>query len=108
VTGIFLVFFVNQQIQAQGDTVWNTSVGWRWMLGSESIPAVVFLALLAWVPESPRWLALRGERATAEAVLAKVSGPSNARRELDLILAAGAEGQAPLSALFAGRSAARS
>ena len=101
VTGIFLVFFVNQQIQAQGDTVWNTSVGWRWMLGSESIPAVVFLALLAWVPESPRWLVLRGERATAEAVLAKVSGPSNARRELDLILAAGAEGQAPLSALFA-------
>jgi len=100
VSGIFLVFFVNQQIQAQGDTAWNTSRGWRWMLGSESIPAVVFLALLAWVPESPRWLALRGERAAAEAVLAKVSGPSDARRELDLILAAGTDGQAPLSALF--------
>ena len=59
-------------------------LGWRWMLGSESIPAVVFLALLAWVPESPRWLALRGRSADAEAVLVKVSGPSDARHELDV------------------------
>ena len=74
VVGIFLVFFVNQQIQAHGDTAWNTSSGWRWMLGSESLPALVFLLLLTWVSESPRWLALRGDRAAAEAVLTKVAG----------------------------------
>jgi len=101
VVGIFLVFFINQQIQAQGDVAWNTSLGWRWMLGSESMPAIVFLGLLAWVPESPRWLALRGDSAAAEAVLARVAGPSEAPRELASILAAGAEGQAPFAALFA-------
>jgi MFS transporter, SP family, arabinose:H+ symporter len=101
VVGIFLVFFINQQIQAQGDAAWNTAMGWRWMLGSESIPAVVFLVLLVWVSESPRWLALRGEPAAAEAVLAKVAGPDEARRELAAILAGSAEGQAPLSALLA-------
>lgn len=101
VTGIFIVFFVNQQIQAQGDPAWNTTVGWRWMLGSETLPALVFLALLWWVPESPRWLALGGHVEAAQTVLVGVAGPVEGPRELAAILAAGTEGQAPLSALFA-------
>jgi MFS transporter, SP family, arabinose:H+ symporter len=101
VVGIFLVFFVNQQIQANGDVAWNTAEGWRWMLGSECLPALVFLLLLTWVSESPRWLALGGDRAAAEAVLTKVAGADQARRELAIILAAGHEGQAPFSELFA-------
>jgi len=101
VTGIFLVFFVNQQIQALGDVAWQTASGWRWMLGSETLPALVFFGLLGWVPESPRWLALRGKGDEAAAVLAKVAGPAAAQRELHAILAAGSEGQAPFSAVFA-------
>lgn len=101
VIGIFLVFFVNMQIQARGDTAWNIAEGWRWMLGSEAAPAVIFLVLLAWVSESPRWLALQGDRAEAERVLARVVGPAEAKRELTLILAAGTEGQAPFRELFA-------
>ena len=101
VTGIFLVFFVNRQIQALGDVAWQTDTGWRWMLGSESLPALLFLGLLGWVPESPRWLALRGATDEAAAVLAKVSGPVAAAHELAAILSAGADHRAPFSALFA-------
>jgi sugar porter (SP) family MFS transporter len=34
-------------------------LGWRWMLGIEVVPALVFLTLVLGVPESPRWLLLR-------------------------------------------------
>ena len=101
VSGIFLVFFVNQQIQSHGDAGWMTTVGWRWMLGSEALPAAVFLVLLGWVPESPRWLALRGERTRALGVLQQIAGPDEAARELGVILEAGEQGQAPLSMLVA-------
>ncbi len=32
---------------------------WRWMLGVEAIPALIFLLMVTGVPESPRWLLLR-------------------------------------------------
>ncbi len=57
VMGIFLTLFVNKVIQSMGDDTWNTAQGWRWMLGMEVAPAVLFILLLFAVPESPRWLA---------------------------------------------------
>lgn len=33
---------------------------WRWMLGIEAVPALIYLLMVARVPESPRWLLLRG------------------------------------------------
>lgn len=101
VVGIFLVFFSNQQIQAQGDTAWNTATGWRWMLGSEALPALLFLVLLGWVPESPRWLLLRGREDEARRVLVQVAGALQAEAELAGMRAASAAGQAPLRELFA-------
>ncbi len=59
VTGIFLTLFVNALIQSFGDAAWNTGLGWRWMLGSEAIPAIILLALLFGARESPRWLSGR-------------------------------------------------
>ncbi len=35
---------------------------WRPMLGAEAIPDILFLVLIFFIPESPRWLAVRGER----------------------------------------------
>ena len=35
---------------------------WRPMLGAEAIPDLLFLVLIFFIPESPRWLAVRGER----------------------------------------------
>jgi len=45
-------------------------LGWRWMLGIESIPALVYLAMVTGVPESPRWLLLeKGDEAGSRRVL---------------------------------------
>ena len=55
VTGIFLTLFINALIQSFGDAAWNTDSGWRWMLGSEAVPAMILLVLLFDATESPRW-----------------------------------------------------
>ena len=50
------------------------ALDWRWMLGVEALPAIVFLALVVHVPESPRWLLLRGnDEAAARAVIESVN-----------------------------------
>jgi SP family arabinose:H+ symporter-like MFS transporter len=101
VTGIFLVFLVNQQIQKLGDPSWNAQTGWRWMLGSESLPAAVFLLLLVPAPESPRWLVLKGRIDEARAILGRILPADGVDRELGLIQAGTADGEAPFSELFA-------
>ena len=50
VLGILLAYLSNYMLASLGDHAW------RWMLGILAIPAVLFLALLYFVPESPRWL----------------------------------------------------
>jgi sugar porter (SP) family MFS transporter len=42
---------------------------WRWKLLSGAVPAAVFLGLVFSIPQSPRWLAIRGRLGEAEAVL---------------------------------------
>ena len=45
---------------------------WRGMLGSETIPALLFFFIIFLIPESPRWLIVRGQGAKASAVLQKI------------------------------------
>ena len=89
VVGISAAFFSNYLIlrlgqsdlalaQALGIGPW----GWRWMLGVEAVPAVVYFLALAWVPESPRWLAMHGRRAEAHRVMEKAAGRDQAAAEL--------------------------
>jgi sugar porter (SP) family MFS transporter len=47
---------------------------WRWMLALAAVPSLVMLAGLVLLPESPRWLLLRGRRQDAGEVLAAVQG----------------------------------
>jgi len=82
VSGILVVYFVNYFIAGQGDEAWNTTVGWRWMFGSEAIPATLLLALLMAVPESPRWLTERGRGDVAHRILSRVDGTANANRAM--------------------------
>lgn len=46
-----------------GDRMFNSEY-WRGMLGLETIPDLLFLVLIFFVPESPRWLIVRGQRKT--------------------------------------------
>jgi MFS transporter, SP family, arabinose:H+ symporter len=62
---------------------------WRGMFACQAIPAVLFLASCALVPESPRWLVLAGRSDAARAVLARLrGGDAAAVRELGQIVAA--------------------
>jgi SP family xylose:H+ symportor-like MFS transporter len=78
VIGIVFVYFVNYYITGQGDSTWLDTVGWRWMFGSEAIPALIFLVALFFIPDTPRSLILRGQEAQAIEVLNKINGPEEA------------------------------
>jgi SP family arabinose:H+ symporter-like MFS transporter len=47
---------------------------WRWMLGVELIPAVIYFVFLFFVPKSPRWLYLKGHFEEAKKVLTQIHG----------------------------------
>ncbi|MDB6030112.1 MAG: transporter [Verrucomicrobiales bacterium] len=47
---------------------------WRWKLGVQALPAFALLAMLFFIPRSPRWLMMKGFREEAAAVLRKIGG----------------------------------
>jgi len=100
VFGMLVVYFVNAWIASQGDTAWNVDRGWRWMFGSETLPAAIFFVLLFAVPESPRWLTKQGREDEAAAILTRVSGPEGARVQMDEIRTAIAEESGSLGQLL--------
>ncbi|HVO45569.1 MAG TPA: D-xylose transporter XylE [Steroidobacteraceae bacterium] len=79
VGGILLADFINWVIGSQGDELWLKSMGWRLMLASEAIPSAVFLLLLLFVPDTPRWLVLRGRSTEALTQLKRIMGDTDAR-----------------------------
>jgi MFS transporter, SP family, arabinose:H+ symporter len=85
VVGINLIYFVNLVIASFGDEAWNVETGWRYMLGSGTIPAVLFLVLLFIVPESPRWLVKKGKYDDALDTLEKVNGGGEGKNVLNEI-----------------------
>lgn len=82
VLGINLIYFVNLKIAAMGDEAWNIEWGWRYMLASGMLPALLFFLLLFFVPESPRWLVSKGNNDMALGVLEKVNGRDGAQTTL--------------------------
>jgi SP family xylose:H+ symportor-like MFS transporter len=100
VTGMLLVYFVNYFIARQGDPAWNETQGWRWMFGSEALPAVLLLGLLCFVPETPRFLAANQRTNEALRILSRVNGVAEARKELGEINETVAHETATLADLF--------
>jgi MFS transporter, SP family, xylose:H+ symportor len=80
VSGMTLVYFVNWAIAAQGDEAWGLSTGWRYMLLSGAIPAALFLVLLVLVPETPRFLVMKGQKEKAHDVLTRLTNETEARQ----------------------------
>jgi MFS transporter, SP family, xylose:H+ symportor len=71
VTGILAAYISNYLLGGFGG-----KSDWRWMLGAEAIPALVFLSLILYIPESPRWLVLhKGEFWKASKVLTLLYDP---------------------------------
>jgi SP family arabinose:H+ symporter-like MFS transporter len=103
VVGIFLTLFINARIQALGDETWNTTSGWRWMLGAEVAPAALLLVLLFFVPESPRWLIQAGDESGARAILDGIGGPEHAQSEITAVRSVLGQEQGRFSELFEAR-----
>ena len=61
---------------------WTVTTGWRYMFGSEAIPAGLFALLICFVPETPRYLVSIGRDDVAERILAKINGSSKAQQIL--------------------------
>ena len=61
---------------------WNGQMGWRWMFWAAAFPAAIFLLLACFIPESPRWLAMKGKEWN---VLSKIGGDDYADQELRLV-----------------------
>jgi SP family xylose:H+ symportor-like MFS transporter len=86
--GMLVIYFVNFGISKSGSgDAWLNSIGWRYMFLSGSIPAGLFLILLFFVPETPRYLMLKGDEKGARAVLAKLVTAEEGEKELSEIRA---------------------
>ncbi len=85
ISGMLVVYFVNSIIASQGNEQWNVNFGWRWMFGSEAVPAFIFFVFLFFVPESPRWLIEKNDDKKAFDILKRVGGKLQAQKEFDEI-----------------------
>lgn len=92
VVGISAAFFTNYLILKFGESgsSWAKILGvdvynWRWMLGVEAFPAIIYFTALFVVPRSPRWLIMKGKDEEALRVMANASGEELAYSELEAI-----------------------
>lgn len=89
VFGILIAFLSNALLGGAGEHAW------RWMLGVEAIPALLYTVLCLTLPESPRWLIGRkGDRAAGVAMLRLIRPESTSdelERRADIIAAASSE-----------------
>ena len=83
--GMLIVYFVNYSIALQGNNTWLNEIGWRWMFASEIIPAGLFIFLLMFVPETPRYLVIHKQDAKALRVLSRINGLEKAKLILENI-----------------------
>jgi sugar porter (SP) family MFS transporter len=79
VVGILAAYLVNWQLARIG------TQSWRWMLATAAIPSLCFFIGLLSIPESPRWLISRGNRAEGETVLTRIFGEAEGRAQTEEI-----------------------
>ena len=113
VVGIAAVYWVNFLILKVGGSIhaahavagaqWNQTMGWRWMLGSELLPSLLFLLVILAVPESPRWLVINNREEEGRSILTRLLGATAATREIDAVKRVVAEEEGRFSELFTPR-----
>ncbi|RYY36625.1 MAG: MFS transporter [Sphingobacteriaceae bacterium] len=83
VLGILVSFLSNYLISQLGDS------SWRLMLGVQAVPSLIFLVLIYFIPESPRWLILKKGATDKALAILRVINPLNCDDELKSIQASG-------------------
>lgn len=66
------------QIMNPEASAWTVATGWRYMFGSEAVPAGLFALLICFVPESPRYLVMTGRDDAATRILTRINGRTQA------------------------------
>jgi sugar porter (SP) family MFS transporter len=66
VSGILIAFVSNYLLFGVGEEAW------RWMLGVQAFPSLIFFVMVFFVPESPRWLVKQGQTALAKSVFVSI------------------------------------
>lgn len=90
-TGFLLAYLVNWLISQGADAslagdLWQrmfNSEMWRGMLGSETVPALLFLLIIFFIPESPKWLVTKGNLGYARSIFSRIY-PDNALAENEM------------------------
>jgi len=89
VIGISVAFFTNYLILqlGQSDASWAQALkfddwNWRWMLGLETLPAILYFVGLYFVPDSPRWLVMKGREEEALVIMKKVASEKDAKEQI--------------------------
>jgi len=100
VLGINIVFFFNYKVAQFSTEAWNIETGWRYMVGSEVIPALLFFIALFFVPESPRWLSKEGRNDEALSVLSRINSEEKAIKVHQEIKSALGQEKGTLKELF--------
>src|SRR3954453_15922704 len=77
VSGIVIAYFVDYALAGSGS--------WRIMLALSAVPSLVVLAILARLPDTPRWYLMKGRRREARDTLALTDPDADTERELDEI-----------------------
>lgn len=89
ILGLFVAFISNYKLaNIAGDStaiLWWQFEAWRWMFWMELIPACLFFVLLLFIPESPRYLVMRGDTGKAVKVMNSLYGLANGQNLLNNI-----------------------
>lgn len=85
VVGFFIVFLVTYFIGNGLSESENLEYGWKYMFWSELVPALLFFILLFKVPQSPRWLMIKGKEDKAKNILIRIHGEEIANTEFNEI-----------------------
>ncbi|MEW6597528.1 MAG: sugar porter family MFS transporter [Pseudomonadota bacterium] len=95
-TSAFVMNFVLAKVAGSSTApFWYGFPAWRWMFLMQVVPAAVYFVALLGIPESPRFLVLRGRLKEAEAVLSRLFGADEAVRKVAEIRASLAEDHRP-------------
>jgi SP family sugar:H+ symporter-like MFS transporter len=82
-TGAFVANWYLARIAGSSTALfWLDYPAWRWMFWMQVIPAAVYLATLFLIPESPRFLVLKGRYDEAQVVLTRLFGAAEATRKV--------------------------